>query len=603
MGAARTTGVFLESVGEVVTDSTVTGLRWLPVFFLHALVSLALTYPLVSELTGSFVAAPAGDGDALARNFFVWRWQAERLALFFANYWSAPVHYPATDALAFFDPQPLSGAIFAGLSRLSGNPVLAFNGVVLLCLTLNGVAFSALSRALKAGWGSAIALGVLGQASPIALAQLSDPTLMATFPLVFGIAALGRYSVTGELRWAIAVGLCVVVAYGVSSALLVVMSIVLPLLAVLLPAGKRWLWTVGNLVPVGVGTAVVLAYPVWRQTSALLAATARETPSVAHPGRWWAVAEGSLLDRLELFGAAPDRFVLYPGLVVTGLALFGLGLGLRTYRRWVLAAAVSGALAFVLTLAGGEAGRAWPLVGGLEDVHPGLALLRHREVFGSVTHVMLVGLAAVTMARLEPPRLQVRRRLALTAVLLGVLEGVALPATRIAPPSVSAQPWMIALEGTESAAIAHVGPAGFGPSWQDLHDSLIHGRALVGGPTAFVPEKTKAFERRLEGFPSEDGVRHLRANGVGTLVVAKEWLSPERAKIIERAKGTKVAFEDDSVKVYALMPASVDERALDAAGPPKDDAARDESAKVRTAPRKKKPRVGSSRQETRATGE
>ncbi len=567
MGAGRTTGVFLESLGEVVTDSTVTSIRWLPVSFMHALVAIALTYPLVTELGSSFVVSPGDESGALYRNFYVWRWQADRIGRFFSEYWAAPIHHPATDALAYFDTQPLSGLLFAGLERLSGNEVLAFNAVILVYLTLNGVAFTALARALKVGWGSAMALGILGQASPVALAHLGDPTLIVSFPLVFGIATIGRFSVTGELRWAMAVGLCLLMAYGTSSALLVAMSIVIPILALLLPVGRRWFTTLGNLLPVLVGTVVVMAYPLWRQSRALEGAIAREGPSVASMGDWFLAAQGSLLQRFELLGEASDRFVLYPGLVLTGLALVGIGLGYRTHRRWVLAATMSALVAFIFTLGGQDAGNTAGAVDLMTSIHPGLDRLRHREIFATVTHAMLIGLAAVTFARLEPPRLHVRRRLALTVLALGVLEGVALPATVVRPPAAVAQPWMVSLDGREPAAIAHVGPSGFGSSWQDVHDTLIHRLAIVGAPTTFIPPETRAIEERLTDFPTADGVRHLRARGVGTLVVAKVWLTKERARILEAADGAEVAFEDDSVRVYALAPATVKERELDATGP------------------------------------
>ncbi|MEL6547054.1 MAG: hypothetical protein AAFQ82_20680, partial [Myxococcota bacterium] len=269
MSTRRTTGVFLESVGEVVSESAATSVRWFPVILVHALAAVALSYPVILSLSKELPLASGDTADSLYRNLFILRWQAERLAHFYSGYWEAPLHFPHPSAFAFFDGQPLSGAMFAGVRAMTRSPVVAFNSVILVLLTFNGVAFSALARAVKTGWAGAVAVGLLGQASPIALANLSDPTALVSFPLVFAIASLGRFSVTGELRWAVALGLCGVLAFGTSTALFFAMVMTLPFLALVLLLRARPVLSGVQLTGVVAVFLGLLAYPLWRQWNVL----------------------------------------------------------------------------------------------------------------------------------------------------------------------------------------------------------------------------------------------------------------------------------------------------------------------------------------------
>ncbi|MEO0811848.1 MAG: hypothetical protein AAFY60_03225, partial [Myxococcota bacterium] len=246
--------------------------------------------------------------------------------------------------------------------------------------------------------------------------------------------------------------------------------------------------------------------------------------------------------------------VVYPGAVLTLLAVSGLVAGFRTHRRWVFGAALC---------AGGAFACATYVPAKYLFVHP---LLHHREVFATVLHAFLVGLAAVAFARLEPVRLKGLRRLALVLLLIGVGEGVALPVAGVRPPSFGAQPWMAHLE-PEMVAVAHVGEQGFGPSWQNVHDALVHRRAVLGGPSVLRPTDTDEAVRRLTDFPRGNSVLYLRSIGVGLLVVAKPWLSrtgSDPTAQPEANPGVTRVFEDANVVVYRLSPATVAEReALD----------------------------------------
>src|SRR5919109_2138541 len=138
----------------------------------HAVVSAVLTWPLVAHLTDRLPYGTEDNPTVQLFNLWTLRWNQDRIGHLFAHYWDAPIFHPTGGAFALSEPQPLTGLVFAPISWLSGNPVLATNVVFLAILTANGWAATRLARHLGAAAGPAVLVGVLAQATPFVATQM-----------------------------------------------------------------------------------------------------------------------------------------------------------------------------------------------------------------------------------------------------------------------------------------------------------------------------------------------------------------------------------------------------------------------------------------------
>ncbi|MEM6732269.1 MAG: hypothetical protein AAF658_11990, partial [Myxococcota bacterium] len=359
--------------------------------------------------------------------------------------------------------------------------------------------------------------------------------------------------VTGQLRWAVGVGLCVVLAFGVSSALLIMMSLILPVMLVTLTVGPRLSTALSTLVPTLVAAALAIAYPVWRQWSVLERAVVPGEVASVGLLDWFRAPRGALSAHLPWVpGVSTGETVLYPGSVLLLLAIAGASVGFRSHRRWVLGATLCALVALLLSFDDSVAGfsASAPLAG----FHPGLEYLRHADAYAMVFHALLIGLASVVFARFAAPRFERRRRVFAVLVLLAAGEGVSLQGAQIAPPELSSLPWMTALEGRPANAIAHVGIDGVGANWQDVHSTFVHRQPVVGGPTLRRTFQSELLGKRVHAFPTLDGVAALREQHVTSLVVDKDWLNPERSALLSSLDGVERIYDDESHRVYALAP-------------------------------------------------
>lgn len=135
-------------------------------FILYFAAAVGLTWPLGPRL-GSYLSLGT-EGSATVPLFNLWTllWNADRLQAGYTGYWNAPIFYPEPVTFAFSEPQPLTGLIFTLVSEISENPVAAYNVVLLLFLTLNGIAADWLLRKLGVYGFPAFLAGLLAMALP-----------------------------------------------------------------------------------------------------------------------------------------------------------------------------------------------------------------------------------------------------------------------------------------------------------------------------------------------------------------------------------------------------------------------------------------------------
>jgi hypothetical protein len=227
----------------------------------HAAVSVLLTWPLALHLTDSLPLGNESSGTVPRVNLWTLRWNELQLGDLYRHYWDAPIFHPTPGAFALSEPQPLTGLVFAPIAWSTRNPVLAYNLVLLVVLTLNGWAAARLARRLGASTGPAAAAGVLAQALPFVAAQLGVLQLTVVFPdppaprRGAGLGAGGRRRRAPVIGGWLAVAFLTCGYYGLFAAVVVG-------LAGLTLVRRSWL-SVARAVDAGVAAAVfaLLALP------------------------------------------------------------------------------------------------------------------------------------------------------------------------------------------------------------------------------------------------------------------------------------------------------------------------------------------------------
>ncbi|HET6951696.1 MAG TPA: hypothetical protein VFI47_15040 [Acidimicrobiales bacterium] len=173
----------------------------------YAALAGVVTWPLGLHLASRMAYGTEEVGTVPLFNLWTLRWNQARLGHLYRHYWDAPLFHPEPGAFALSEPQPLTGLVFAPLAAVTGNPVLAFNVVLLAAFTLNGLGAHRLARTLGAGPGPAAVTGALGVGLPFAAVQMGVLQLTMVFPLFFLVDAVVRWAPAGGRRRAAAAGL------------------------------------------------------------------------------------------------------------------------------------------------------------------------------------------------------------------------------------------------------------------------------------------------------------------------------------------------------------------------------------------------------------
>ncbi len=453
------------------------GARWAPV---HACVALVLTWPLALHVGDSLPAGVEGEQTVPLFNLWTLRWNQAQIGDLYRQYWDAPIFHPTPGAFALSEPQPLTGLVFAPIAWITRNPVLAYNVVLLLVLTLNGLAAARLARRLGAGVGPAALAGVMAQALPFVANQLAVLQLTVLFPMFFlldsVIAWVGRPRPPdepigdpprpGPRAWAAATGLWLAVTF-LTCGYYGLFSTVVIGGASLAFVRRDWLsWAWAGQAAIAAAVFAVLALP-------FLLAQARYTNAYTRSDETIRALSALPVDYARLHPAshgasfAPwladaggTEHWLYPGTALLVLAIAGGVVATRrasvpsaaverSRRRRVLLFLEIGVLlalllSFGLRLASGGVG---PYV-VLRDHVPGFQDLRSPYRFAVLVQVFLVALAALGLDGLwragrraaDAPR-SARARLPLGAVaavaivVLGVLEVSKVPERLLVAPA------------------------------------------------------------------------------------------------------------------------------------------------------------------------
>ncbi|MBI1310174.1 hypothetical protein GC176_02620 [bacterium] len=529
--------------------------RWF-VVLLSVGLAVAATWPLASDPVTRFPLGTTNcDTVPLFNVWTIW-WNADCAARGFANYWNAPIFYPATNTFAYSEPQPMT-LIVAPVIWLTGSRILAYNLYLLLSLVLNGVVGAALLRVLRVRRSVALCGGAAMLLLPIVHWQRDVIQLVPLWPSLWTLAALIRLSRKPRVRTGIETGLAFGVAFLTSGHHGLFLAILLLGSAWVLPTRLRhcrtWLaWIAAAFA----ASLVVLPVGLKLQEVAELRGFERSHESVtrlsAQAGDYSAAWGWQLVDTGDLL--ARSNWKLSPGLLKFGFAAAGLVLGLsrRRLRRVTAFTAVFGTLAFALSLGGNLTSGSWHPWWTIAEVVPGAAQVRNVFRFAYFLQVAVVVLAAVGLSSLWSLTRALRRRwggersviawragqvLLLGLGLAAVVEVLPpRPALGYAPNVAPQRGWIeFVRQNTRAGRALACVPFASGNQIQQFQPTLWwmflgteHGVPLVNGYSGFFPDEYFSLRNAVaEHFPDESVLHRFEQSGVAFVLVATRQIASD----------------------------------------------------------------------------
>ncbi|HET9370772.1 MAG TPA: hypothetical protein VFO19_11015 [Vicinamibacterales bacterium] len=524
--------------------------EWLRASAIGLALIVVMTYPLVPAMA-SAGRVNTGDG-----RFSIWNvgWIDHALLTSPSNLFNANIFHPHPGTLAYSELNLVAGVLGLPAFAVSRNALAAHNFAVALALLLTFVLTWALVRRLTGSAGAGLVSATLFTFCPFVQAHTAHIQLLMAFgfPLVF--LALERFHDRPTWGRGVSIGAALATTalacayYGIFAGLAVGAA------ALVFARATRQYW-LGLMLAIVTAAVMVLPVVVPFTKARAGIGTAGER-SLADTEPYSGDATMYLSSPSHLHGAllptGPES--VFPGFLAIGLALAGIGAGLREAPRQrlaVIAYAVVGGLAFWASL--GPRGGLYSI---LFEIVPMIALLRAPVRLGIVVTFALAVLAGFAVRRVAAGRLWV-----VPALIAGaVVELAAMPWPLARPDPVPEAYRMLA-----SAAPGAVVEFPFMYRSSDYHNhtrymfgSTAHWKPLVNGYSDLTPTDFDTIAGPINAFPDPASFEILRARGVRYVVWHMDDYNAEaRARLLERLPPyeayLKRLTDDRNVWLYEIV--------------------------------------------------
>jgi len=519
---------------------------------LFALLAVIHTWPLASALAR---LSRHDNADAML-NQWILSWDAHQGVRDPLHLVDANIFYPEPRTLAYSEYLVVPSALGAPILWLGGSPTLEYNLLILLGLTLTGLAGCVLLHR----WTGDLAAGVIGGVviafNAHTLTRL--PQLQALHVEFLPIALLAFDEVISEdgSRSCLLCLAASVALTGLTSYYSLVITLV-ALAAAWLVRLDTWrggrAWPTTSRVAAAAAMALVVLGPALipyarlgqvrsMEEIALYSASARDylaTPARVHFGSWSA----------RFFGGTT---ALFPGATAVALSLVALASGIGIRDRRARMAVAFGIAGVALSLGPALPGHAW-----LYQVLLPLQGIRNVARFGYLATVAAGILAGFGLTSL-------RRRLPTGAwmpVMIAVffcanLDAFSAPLEYVAPEPVA--PIHARLRGTNAivAEFPFYPPERVFRHAPYMLHSIEHWRPMLNGYSGITPESFVQRARQLEHFPDARSISALRAAGVTHVFVhdraLRDWTDNETADAVKKVEALSLVAEEGDVALYQV---------------------------------------------------
>ena len=516
------------------------------------LLAVAHTWPLARRPS---VYSRVDNGDY---NLNVWAvdWVARTLPADPAHLFDANIFHPARLTLAYSEPLVLQGALAIPAVWLGVSPIATFNLILIAGFALSGWAFALLVHRDTGSWlaglvaGSAVAFNAHHLVRLVHIQALH----LELVPLVF--YALDRLLVTGRRRYAILLGGSLALQATASIYLLVFAgwAAVCAWIA-RLPEWRTRIGAVSLWAVAAGGTCALILLPLlWPYME--LARTQGMLRGFGETRRCSATWTDYLYTGARVhFDAWSYRFrdsadANFPGLVVTGLALFGMaGGGIRSAKSRMWLGVVLGSV--LLSAAPRLPGFAW--------LHEHFSALGAIRCYSRAGQMALVGMGV--LAGYGAARLLTQPRTTRAAALVGALlvAAVNLEAWR-APfwyrefggiPSIydrlRDEPHAVVVELPFYDRRAFFGNAPY------MVNATRHRHPIVNGYSGFAPANFDTIAQAMRTFPEVAAIEAMHRLGVTHVVVHFTGGLEERRAAIDTSPALRFVARQDDIAIYRLV--------------------------------------------------
>jgi hypothetical protein len=527
-------------------------LRGASAFALFLLLALVHTWPLA---TAPSRLSRNDNADTLLNEWIV-GWVAHQLPRQPLRLFDGNIFYPDRATLTYSEPLLVPAVLGAPLSWAGASPVLVYNVLVVLGLSLTGWAAWLLLTRWTADPIAATCGALIVAFNAHTLTRLPQLQALHIECLPLALLAFDRtLTADGRRRDAVWLGVCL--ALQAMTSLYGLVFTMTALIAGGIVRVADWPAPSGVERParrlaLAAAVAVVAIVPVLAPYASVRAV--RPLSEVAMYSATW---RSYLMTPARLHYWWSGRFfagdtALFPGIVAVALAAAAIltGIAFRDRRaRMGLGIAVAGlALSFGPALPGYQALYTWiwPLRG-----------IRNAARFGYLLTVGFGILAAFALADMRRRWRGAGMQAVVAMVLvLATLDALAAPIELVDADRVS--PIHALLEHTDAvvAEFPFYPPDRMFRQAAYLLHAMQHWRPMVNGYSGLVPASYIQHSRELAGFPDEDALSALRRLGVTHVFVhdraLREWTNDETADAVTRSGGLKLIARDGDVSLYEV---------------------------------------------------
>jgi hypothetical protein len=554
--------------------------EFLLVCVIGAALAILMTWPLATGL-GHLGRTLGTDADG---QYSIWNvsWVARTLVADPVALFDANIFYPHRRTLAYSEANLVAGALGVPVYRLTRNPFLTLNVVLLFAFASAYVAAYLFLRHLTGDRRAAAVAAILYAFCPYALSHLSHIQLLMTGGIPLSLLMLHRLAdeafrlkaeATGAMLWrGVALGLALATQalscayYGVYAGLMVGY-------AALILAATRRLWKSSQYwmaIGAGVVTSVLIVLPFFlpylrvqeetgfrRTLDDALKNSANLTFYMASAAR----SHAWLLEIARRHGSV--REVLFPGVLAIVLGATGLVLAARFGRRDDVrsrereTALIYGSLAAIACWASfGPAAGLYRLLFHL----PTFSFLRAPARFGLLVVFGLSVLAAIALRHLFDVMPQRRRTLVAGLACAAAIADVTVIPIRWHRAPVFPAPYA-ELARRPRAPVAEFPFYGeriaFPLHAQYMLFSTSHWLPLVNGYSDVIPLDFRQAAAVLDSFPSNDAFKVLAQHRVRYVTIHWDMFGPRQEEIRRRlepyAANLMTLASDDRMTLYEVV--------------------------------------------------
>jgi hypothetical protein len=531
----------------------------LAVLGLFVLLAVAHTWPL-GQRPGVHSRVDNGD---YSLNVWAVDWVARTLPTDPTHLFDANIFYPARLTLAYSEPLILQGALAIPAVWLGVPPVVTFNLLLIAGFALSGWAFAWLVHRDTGSWTAGIVAGSAVAFNAHHLVRIAHVQALhlELLPIVF--VAIDRLLVTGRRRYAALLGASIALQATASIYLLVFTGWAVA--CAWIARAPEWRHRLRDTVVwtalAGLTCALLLLPVLWPYAE--LARTQGMVRGIAETESCAATWTDYLYTGSRVhFDAWSYRFrdssdANFPGLVVTGLAVFGLlGVGGRGPRARMWLGVVIGSV--VLSALPRLPGFVW-----LHEHVPALGAIRCYSRAGQMALIAMAVLAGYGAAALlnrggRALALQSnpRHRIALGVVLVAAvnLEVLRAPLWYRDFPGIPTiygvlrdEPHAVVVEMPFYDRRAFFGNAGY------MINATRHRHPIVNGYSGFAPPGFEQTAQTMRAFPGDKALELMHRLGVTHVVVHRTSGMERRRAAIDASPALRLVAEQDGIAIYRFV--------------------------------------------------